>query len=366
MKKIFYLFNVAILLLALSSTKAQTAFYGSEFEKKKSITQSYDLSSSDRVSLSNKFGNIKVNTWAENKIKVDIEISVNARTEAKAQKVIDGITVKFNKANGVVSFKTNIDGMGSNCIGCNEKTISNTTSKTTTTTTENGKTSTHVDDDSDDNDDEGNGAEVGSKSKKGKTSFNNQAMEVNYVVYLPAKATLKLYNEFGNIKMPNYEGALEVHNKFGNFTAENLTNETNEVFVEFGDANIKSLTKPDLTVKFGNCDLANAIGNGEMKFDFCGDVNLMIDKNIGDVKIKNSYSNIEITANENTNATLVIKSSYGDVKNKSKFITMKSDDDDDKDDDKGCCDFTKNYEAKIGSGASKININNNYGKIKFR
>jgi Putative adhesin len=191
-------------------------------------------------------------------------------------------------------------------------------------------------------------------------------MEVNYTVYLPATTTLKLYNEFGNTTLGNYEGMLELHNKFGNVKAEELTASASEILVEFGNADIKSISKPDLTVKFGNCDLANVIGNGEMKFEFCGDVNISIDKNIGDVKIKNSYSNIELTANENTNATFAIKSSYGDVKNKSKFIVMKSDDDDDKDDDRGCCDFTKNYEAKIGNGTSKININNSYGKIKFR
>jgi hypothetical protein len=330
MKTIFKL--VLMLLIASNNANAQNTFNQGEIEKKKSITQTYDLSSSDRVSLNNKFGDIKINTWAESKVKVDVEIEVNAKTEDKANKMLEGITIGHSKTNGQVIFKTKMEG--------------------------NLYTGNMNGGDYDNGDEDSNNK---GKSKEGK-KWNNQSMKINYTVYLPASTTLKLYNEFGNMNLPNYAGALDIHNKFGNFIAENLSNTENEILVEFGSADIKSITKPELTVKFGNCDLA---GNGILNFEFSGDVNIVLDKSVGDLKIKNSYSEIELTLNENTNASFDVKSSYGEVKNKNKNLSMKSDEDED-DENKGCCDFTKNHKGSIGNGAAKINIKNDYGKVKFR
>ncbi len=338
MKKIFYLFSVAcIVLTANANVLAQTSHTENEFEKKKNITQIYDLSGSDRVSLNNKFGNIKINTWSESKVKVEIEIVVNAKTEAKATKIIDGITVNFRKENGVVAFKTKID---------NDKADGNKMN--------NGGY--------DDNQSDNNGNQSKDKNKNG--SWGNLGMKVNYNVFLPSNTNLMLYNEFGNISLADYAGALDVKNKFGNFEAENLSSQENEIVVEFGNAEIKSIAQPDLTVKFGNCELASVVGKGALNFEFSGDVNIGLDKNVGDLKIKNSYSDIEITLNENTNANFVIKSSYGEVKSKNKNLLIKSDEE--KDDDNGCCNFTKNYNVSMGAGQSKITMSNNYGKIKFR
>jgi Putative adhesin len=333
MKTIFKL--VLILLMVRNNASAQNAYSQNEIEKKKSITQTYHISGSDRVSLNNKFGDIKINTWTESKVKVDVEIEVNAKTEDKANKMLDGITISHSKTNGQVVFKTKMEG-------------------SIYTGNMNGG-------DYDNGDEESNSK---GKSKEGK-KWNNQSMKINYTVYLPASTTLKLYNEFGNMNLPNYTGALDVHNKFGNFVAENLSSTENEIFVEFGSADIKSITKPEVTVKFGNCDVANIVGNGFLNFEFSGDVNIVLDKSVGDLKIKNSYSEIELTLNENTNATFDVKSSYGEVKNKNKNLSMKSDEDED-DYDKACCNFTKNHKGTIGNGGAKININNSYGKVKFR
>jgi hypothetical protein len=334
MKTIFYLFSLICCTLS-TNIHAQNSVKENEFEKKKNITQVYDLSSSDRVSINNKFGNIKINSWNDSKIKVEIEIVVNAKTEAKASQILDGITVNYGKEGGLVSFKTRID---SDKSGNNNSTVN------------------HSDCESCDEDKKGKGYKYGN---------GNMGMKINYNVYMPTSNNIKLYNEFGNIALQDYSGAIDLHNKFGNLVAENITSTDNEIFIEFGNAEIKSISNPDLVVKFGNCDLASIKGNGSLKYEFCGDVNITLDKNVGDLKVKNSYSNIELTLNENTNATFDVKSSYGEVKNKNKNLLMKSDEDDE-DEDKGCCNFTKNHKGTIGAGVAKVKIDNSYGKVKFR
>ncbi len=363
MKTIFYLFSTLTILLTNYRTGvAQPSDDRLPVEKKKNITQSYDLSSNNKVSLSNKFGSIKVNTWNESSIKVVVDIEVAAKTEEKANKVMDGITISHGKNGELISFKTKIDGFNNG--------MSQSKPKSTT----NNKTNPNRD--GDDGDETANACDecpTGYNNHNNHRGMNNNGknwdnhnMTVNYTVYLPASATMKLYNEFGDVTLPDYSGALDVHTKFGNFTAEALSNIDNEILVEFGNAIIKSLTNPDLRVRFGECDLANVIGKGDLTFDFSGDVNLTLNKNIGDLKIKNSYSTLDITLLENTNANFDIKSSYGEVKNKNSQLTMKSDDDDDDDGNRGCCNFTKVHKGTIGSGTANIVVTNNYGTIKFR
>lgn len=365
MKTIFKHTKFLMLLLLVScTTSAQTSVKENDYEKSKKFTQTYDLENNDKVSLSNQFGNIKIITWADKKIKVDVDIEVTAKTEAKATKIIDGINIKHSKKDGLVCFNTkieekanynNISNVTSTKTGTktNIKTNTTTTTKTSATvitkTNKNGETETVNIVGDDDN------CNCNYKN-------NSQSMKINYTVYLPASTTLKMYNEFGNTFIEDYDGILTTNNEYGNFTASILTNKENEIVVEYGNAEIKTLTSPDIKISYGNCDITNVIGSGQLEFAYSSDVSIGVSKNVGDIKIINEYSTIEIAVNENTNASFLIKSSYGDVKNKNKNFALKTE----KEEDDECCNFTKKYEGKIGTGASKIEIDNDYGKVKFR
>jgi hypothetical protein len=348
MKTIFKL--IFILLIAGNNVIAQNTNNKSDIEKKKSITQTYELSAGDRVSLSNKFGDIKINTWTENKIKVDIEIEVSAKTEAKAIKIIDGIVVKHSKNDGLVTFKTIVEQSygGGNSVHYDDNGNGASISKTISTTTSKSTKNNEKCDCGDNYNYSYNG--------------NSQSMRINYTVYLPSSTKMKLRNEFGNTNIDDYKGALDIVNEYGNLAAGVLSNEGNEIAIEYGNADIKSLINPDFKIGYGNCDIATINGSGEMHFDYSSDITLGFGKNIGNLKVTNGYSTMEITVNENANATFVINSSYGNVKSKNKALEIKTD----KDDEDDCCNFTKKHEGKIGNGTAKISIKNDYGSIKFR
>ncbi len=352
MKTIFKHIKFVMLLLLVSCyTNAQTSVKENDYEKTKKFTQTYDLTSNDKVSLNNQFGEIKIITWAEKKVKVDVDIEVGAKTEEKATRILDGITIKHNKNNGLVSFKTKIEESSnySNTSSNSSSTITKVNTKTSVkkTTTKNGETVNIVGNDENCNCNYGN---------------NSQSMKINYTVYLPTTTTLKIYNEFGNTTIDDYEGALTINNEYGNLVAGILSNKENEVSIEYGNAEIKSLTNPDLKIGYGNCDIATIAGKGEMRFEYAGDVTIGLGKDVGDLKINNDYSTLEITVSENANASFIVNSSYGDVKNKNEILNLKTE----KDDNDNCCNFTKKHEGKIGNGTAKIKIDNEYGKIKFR
>jgi hypothetical protein len=57
-------------------------------EKKKTYTKSYNVSNSDKISFTNQFGEMKINTWDKNEVKADITIRAEAATDERAQAIL--------------------------------------------------------------------------------------------------------------------------------------------------------------------------------------------------------------------------------------------------------------------------------------
>src|SRR6476619_6617276 len=107
MKKV--LFNAAFLiggLLTINAVLAQNDHKKDKddhkreepkFKKTKSYTKSYNLGSSDKVSLYNQFGEMKLMTWDKNEVKVDVTIIGKSDEEARAQEILDRISIVDSK-----------------------------------------------------------------------------------------------------------------------------------------------------------------------------------------------------------------------------------------------------------------------------
>ncbi len=171
-----------------------------EFVKKKSVNKSYNVSSSDKLSIENSFGSVEVKTWDRNEIKVDVDIEVSANTEALAQKIIDKISVTDSKNGGNISFKTDMKD------------------------THNSK------------------EERNSKDEK-------STMHINYTISMPAGNPLKVENSFGSTTIPDFKGEVDLTSKFGSLTTGNLAN-IKGINVEFGKANLTNITSAPVNIKF--------------------------------------------------------------------------------------------------------------------
>src|SRR6218665_2286241 len=78
-------------------------------EKKKNVNLSYPVSSSDKVSLNNQFGDIKVAFWDKKEVKVEVLIVANASSDDRASDFINSVDVVGKKDDGQVSIKTIIE-----------------------------------------------------------------------------------------------------------------------------------------------------------------------------------------------------------------------------------------------------------------
>ncbi|MEO6549722.1 MAG: hypothetical protein ABIN94_17100 [Ferruginibacter sp.] len=274
-----------------------------EFAKSKAINKSYNVSSSDKLTIRNSFGNVEVHTWNKNEIKVDVSVEVSANTESLAQKIMDGITVADSKSGSEMSFKTTIKGVN---------------------------------------------------NSKGEKS----SMKVNYQVSIPASNPLHIANEFGATVIPDYKGEIELTSKFGSLNAGVLSN-IKSIDVEFGNTNIESAANGPVSIKYSSAVLGKLVGNVKLNLEFSTVKRISIDNSLTGLDLHSSYSEVNVRPSVDISAAYTIFTSFGDFKNRTR---ISFDGDEDKDGSRGP-KFDHKYNGKSGSGSVPIKINNSFGKI---
>jgi hypothetical protein len=323
MKKV--LFNTAFLLaglLTLSMGFAQDKKERTEpkFKKTKTHSKSYNLSSSDKISLNNQFGEMKLVTWEKNEIKVDISITGKSDDEKRAQEILDKISIADGKDGNTVYFKTKF-----------------------------------ADDGKDWDSDKG---DKGDKhNKDGKREHNNEGMEINYLVYLPSGNALNAENQFGEMIVPDYRGEAEIESQFGSLKAGRITN-AKSITVGFGSADIAEINGGELNIKFSSGTVNKLRGDVKSDLEF-STVKLMLDNDIKNLTINNSYSSVFLDIDKSFSGNWDVHTSYGDFSNKTDFAIKEQGNN-----DKGYGpNFNKTYKGTSGSGAAKIKINSSFGEI---
>jgi len=308
-----FLFTGLFLLTGLAAQEKEKQ--EPRFKKTKTHSKSYSLSSGDRVSLSNQFGEMKLVTWEKNEIKVDVTITGKSDEEPRAQEIIDRISIADGKEGNTVFFKTKFADQKS------EK------------------------------DKE--------KNKDGeKRTHRNEGMQIDYLVYLPAGNPLKASNQFGKMIVPDYRGEAEIESKFGSLTAGKISN-AKEVTVEFGKGEIAHVHGGKLNIKFSSGSVGKLSGDIRSDLEF-SQVKLNIDNDAKSLDIHNSYSTVYLDLNKSLSASYDISTSHGRFTNESSF-TIKEEGGDT---NKGYGPkFSHRYTGTSGGGSAKLKVNSSFGEI---
>ena len=324
MKKV--LFNAAFLLtglLFISNSFAQDKERTEpKFKKNKTYSKSYSLGS-DKISLSNQFGEMKLVIWEKNEIKVDASITGKSDEEKRAQEILDKISIEDSKSGGTVTFKTKF---------------------------------------ADDNwNNDGGDKHKGDRSDRDRNTdrneHHNESMEINWVVYLPSGNALSAHNQFGKMIVPDYKGQAEIESKFGSLTAGKLSN-SKEVTVEFGSADIELINGGELNIKFSSGTVKKLSGNIDSDLQF-STVKLNLDNDLKSLDINNSYSSVYLDADKSFAASWDIQTSHGGFDNKSDFSIKEQGND-----DRGYGPrFNSSYKGTSGGGGAKVEINSSFGEI---
>jgi hypothetical protein len=152
-------------------------------QKNKEINQTFSATNNDQLRIDNRYGNITITYWNKNEVSIRVVIEANARTDKRAQELIDRTTINMGKSGNTISAQTNL---------------------------------------------------------KSFNTSNNERLSINYYVSMPSKMTSSLLQRYGNIYLPDRNEAkikLEAHygNIFGGDFTGDLTLESKYGNIEIGN-----------------------------------------------------------------------------------------------------------------------------------
>ena len=154
------------------------------------------------LDISNKYGNVIIQSWNKDQIIIDIKVTVEMPDKQKAEKLLGYIDVQFNEADNRISAKTLID-------------------------------------------DNFNFSGWGSGSRK---------FSIVYNVKIPVEADLNLSNRYGDTEIDELQGSVNLDIKYGNLTVEKLTRENkkplSKLSVAYGKASIDEAGWLDLYIRY--------------------------------------------------------------------------------------------------------------------
>jgi len=302
-------------------------------EKTRSISKTYSVDAKDKLAINNQYGQVKVNTWARKEIKVDVEIKSYESSDSKAQEQLDAVSISESRQGDLISFKTNI----------NKKNMS-----------------------------------WWSRTKNGKEE--KRGVQVNYVIYMPAKNPLDITNRYGSTILPDFDGPVNINSSYGSLSAGKLDNAANRVKVSYGSSNIEGFSAGTLDVSYGSLKLENAdklsadirysqakIGRltngGNLDLSYGGVKIESLDKNVRNLLINSAYSGVTMGIDEAASFNFDVTVSYAGFNFNDDKVNITS-----KSPEEGTKGYnpTKNYKGTYGKGSdARVIIKSSYGGVKF-
>ena len=166
MKLPFKILIVLLVLPALVFANENPKFKG-KYTKTKTINKEYTVNAEAALLVVNRYGNIDIITWNENRTVIEVVITTNGNNEEMVQKKLDAINVEFSGNASKVIAKTIIKGK------------------------------------------KGSSWSLWGKNK------NNVSMEINYTIKLPVTNSVDLSNDYGAISINNLDGHARISCDYG-------------------------------------------------------------------------------------------------------------------------------------------------------
>lgn len=329
-------------------------------EKSKTITKEYTVNSDARVSLDNKYGNLKITTWNKNRVEIEVQIIVKGDDLGDVEDKLKDINVAFNASASYVEATTTF----------------------------------------------GNKKNSWSWWKKS----NNINYQINYTVKMPQSNSVNLDNDYGNIYLDKLSGKADINCDYGKIFIGELLALDNNINLDYCSiSTIRYMKSGDINVDYSKLTIENSddiklnsdystitfneaksinfnMDYGSITIDDANDVNgnsdyasmrfgtirknLEIDTEYGSIKVEKlakgfenvtisgQYAGIKIGIESNVVFNFVLDLQYASFRRDDRNVELF----------KSISKSTeKYYEGKYGKGntTSKIKIKSQYGGVSF-
>ncbi|GGD33391.1 hypothetical protein [Flavobacterium orientale] len=280
------LYSLILFFVVLSGYATE---HNGKHTKQKTAKKSVAVNSDATVDISNKYGNVFVTTWNEDKIDIEVVITVSGDDESWVDKKLASISVDFNGSKSLYAAKTIFEKISS--------------------------------------------------------SSRRNSVEINYTVKIPKNGNVKIANQYGNILSHDLNGSTNIVCKYGKIAMGKLNNSINIIKIDYcSKSTIESLKNAVINAKysgltigsFSNLDINSSytdvvVLNGySLKYASnygkiaTGKVNniegsgnylsIKIDEIENNLKLTTNYSNFSLNAVSAKASNISITSGYTNIK----------------------------------------------------
>jgi len=224
-------FKIAFKILFILSLVPLTALMA-QVEKSKKINRTFQVGANSLLSISNKYGDVHINTWDKNEVELTVTITAKKRSERAAQDYLDKVEIDITESSNHIEIETEISGNINN----------------------------------------GNG----------------EKLTIDYMVNMPKSNDLELKHSYGSLFLDDLIGDVNLKMSYGNMTIQELMGNS-VVRLSYGNGEIAKLKSGDLSIGYSNLSV-DELGNVDLSSQYS---NVDLDKTM-DIKVSNKYGSLEI------------------------------------------------------------------------
>ncbi len=163
------------------------------------------------VVIENKHGNISVNAWEKDSVRIDASINIKGKDKESVEEILKLIKIDFSDDQKILHFKTQFN----------------------------------------------------------EDFYSHYPFEVNYDIYMPSNHSLKIINRFGDIEIDSMAGQLDIDLEYGKLTQEGLgLVESFNSRLSFANANLGSFLKAKIELSNSTINIQN-VEDGVVTGKYC-------------------------------------------------------------------------------------------------
>lgn len=209
-----------------------------DHEKTKTIKKEFDVNADALLTIKNKYGNVDVISWDQNRIEIEVTITVSGNSESKVIERLSKIDVKFENSRSAVSARTSIE----------------------------------------------------NNSKSWYSSNNKMNYEINYKVKVPVTNSVDLNNDYGTISLNEIKGRAEINCDYGKILIGNLYHEDNSINIDYtSDSEIELMNGGSINADYSKFTIVKA-----KKIELNADYTDSVFENIEELNFVCDYGKIEV------------------------------------------------------------------------
>ncbi|MBN1924340.1 MAG: hypothetical protein JW798_00765 [Prolixibacteraceae bacterium] len=186
----------------------------SQVSESRQLSKSFKIGKSSVVDISNKYGDISLETWKKDSVNVEIFVQVSEKSRDKLRKKMNDIGFELTQSGHYIVIST--------ILGETQNVFFKEFTKFVET--------------------------IGITESK---------VEINMKVKLPDNLDLRINNKFGNVYLDDYSGDVSIDMSNGKLKAHNFDGYCN-IKISFGDAFINEIDAGTLEIYYGELNLASA------------------------------------------------------------------------------------------------------------